>query len=182
MVGIWVLLVSLLLYGIRQTPRGSLGRVIVVLLFSVGLPAALLLSGRLLVAIRRRFTYRRTGFIAHREDRRSWMFGAALALAIALLLVGLMATGVHWVAYLFVLQGLVPGGLMIYFGRLVRLIRFQVIGVVYAALGVSVAVAGPGLTEGMIVFWAGMGAVHLFAGGVTLWRYVRLHPNVAEAQ
>lgn len=181
--GIWVLLFALCHYGISQTASGSLGRVVLVLVFAVGLPAALVLSGPLLVAVRRRFTYRRTGFVAHRQvDRRSWIAGAALAVSLALVLLILMAVDANWVAGLFVLQGLIPGALMIYFGRLVRLLRFQLIGVIYMVFGIGVALAEPGLSQGMTIFWAGIGAVNLLSGGVTFWRYVRLHPHVAEAQ
>lgn len=181
--GIWVLLMVSCHYGIWHTARGSLGRVVLVLVFSIGLPAALFLTGPVLVAVRRRFTYRRTGFVAYRKgDRRSWILGAALAAVIALVLLLLMRAGANWVATLFLLQGLIPGALTIYFGRLVRLIRFQVLGVVYVALGVGIALAEPGLIQGMTIFWAGIGAVHILSGGLTFRRYVRLNPHVAEAQ
>ncbi len=182
--GIWVLLIALCLYGMAHTSRGSLGRVISVLVFAFGLPAALFLSRRVLVAVRRRFTYRRTGFVEYRPDRRALVFGAGLAIAgaIVLLLLILMARGMNWIPYLFVLQGLVPGVLTIYLGRLLGLIRFQVTGAVYIVLGAAVALAAPGLTEGMMAFWSGIGVLYLLSGGLTFWRYTRLHPNVAEAR
>jgi hypothetical protein len=181
--GTWVLLVALCLYGISHTQRGTPGRVVLVLVFAFGLPTVLLLSGRLIVAIRRRFTYQRTGFVEYRRlDRRAWIAGIALAAVLALLLVGLMRSGANWMTTLFVLQGVVPGACAIYFGRLVRLTRFQVYGLLYILAGIAVALVAPGLEEGMTAFWATMGAVHLLAGALTLWRYLRLHPTMAEAQ
>jgi len=181
-VGMWVIAVALGEYAIAQTPRGSTGRLIAVLAFAFGLPTALFFSNRLVVAIRRRFTYRRTGFVTYRRDRRVWAVGAAVAVVVALALLMLVATGANWAVYLFALQGLVPGGALIYTGRLIGLARFQVVGAIYASAGVAVAVVNPDLVRGLIVFWTAMGAVHLLAGVITLWQYVRLHPSVAEAQ
>jgi hypothetical protein len=181
-IGVWVLLVALCQYGIALTSRGSMGRMVFVLIFAFGLPAALFFTNRLVVGIRRRFTYRRTGFVAYRRDRRAWAFGAVLAVAMALTLLVLRKTGANWAVYLFALQGLIPGGALMYFGHLVRVARFQVVGAIYAGAGVAVALANPGLVPGMILFWTAMGSVHLFGGVVTLWQYVRLHPNVAKVQ
>ncbi len=181
--GTWVLLIALCLYAISHTPRGSAGRLIAVLVFAFVLPLVLFFSGRLVVAIRRRFTYRRTGFVEYRRlDRRAWMAGVALAAVLALLLLALFVSGMDWAATLFVLQGAVPGAGSIYFGRLVGLARFQVIGFVYIVAGITVALVDPGLNEGMTIFWGSMGAVHVLAGIVTLWRYLRLNPTIAEAR
>lgn len=181
-VGLQVLLVPLYLYGVTQTSRGSLGRGVVVLAFVIGLPAASLFSGRVLVALRRRFTYPRTGFVEYRQDRRPWAFGIGLALALVVVLLALRSTNANWVAWLFVFQGVVPGALTFYLGHLVRLPRLQVVGVLCAAFGVAVALAGAGLVQGMTIFWLGIGALYLLSGGVTFWRYVRAHPVPAEAQ
>lgn len=182
-IGLVALLVSACVYWTVQTARGSLARVLIVLAFAVGVPALMLVSGRVLVAIRRRFTYPRTGFVAYqRSPRPVWLAGGAIAVALTLVILPLRAGGTDWVTYLLVLQGVVPGALTLYFGRLVGLLRFQVIGVCYALWGVAVAMAGPGLDQGMIVFWAGIGAVFLLSGGLTFWRYVRLNPRAAQAQ
>ncbi len=181
--GTWVLLMALCLYAISHTPRGSAGRLTAVLVFAFVLPVVLFFTGRLVVAVRRRFTYRRTGFVEYRHlDRRAWLAGAALAAVLAVLLLALSVSGMDWAATLFVLQGAVPGACSIYFGRLVGLGRFQVIGLVYIVAGVTVALVDPGLDEGMTIFWGGMGAVHVLAGLVTLWRYLRLDPTIAEAR
>lgn len=83
--------------------------------------------------------------------------------------------------WLFGVQGLVPGGLLFYFGHLVRLVRFQIIGGLFAAFGLVVALAEPGLIPGMTIFWTGIGTLFLLSGGLTYWRYIRQHPTVAEA-
>lgn len=181
--GTWVLLMALCLYAISQTPRGSAGRLIAVLVFAFVLPLVLFFTGRVVVAVRRRFTYRRTGFVEYRPlDRRAWLAGLALVAVLAVLLLALMFSGLNWAATLFVLQGAVPGACSIYFGRLVGLARFQVIGLIYIAAGITVALVDPGLHEGMTIFWGSMGAVHVLAGLVTLWRYLRLNPTIAEAR
>lgn len=181
-IGLQVLLVPLFLYGVAHTSRGSAGRVFVVLAFALGLPAAMFLSRRVLIAIRRRTTYPRTGFVAYRRQRSPWGFGVALSVALLVLFLVLKSTSPNWVTYLFLVQGLVPGALTMYFGRVVRVIRFQVIGALYAVFGVAVALAAPGLTLGMALFWSGVGALYLISGGMTYWRYVRLHPYAAAAQ
>jgi hypothetical protein len=180
-VGLQVLLVPLSLYGVARTPRASLGRLLAVLVLAIGLPAAMLLSRRALIAVRSRFTYRRTGFIAYQPAGRSWAFGVPLALALLILLLVLRAASANWVAYLFAIQGLVPGALTIYYGRLVRLMRFQVLGALTAALGIAIAIAQPDLTQGMEMFWTAMSAMYLLSGALVFWRYVRRHPDVAEA-
>jgi hypothetical protein len=180
--GTWVLLAALCMHAISHTPRGSAGRLIAVLVFAFVLPLVLFFTGRV-VAVRRRFTYRRTGFVEYRHlDRRAWMAGVALAAVLALLLLTLIVSGMDWAPTLFVLQGAVPGACSIYFGRLVGLARFQAIGLVYIVAGLTVALVDPGLNEGMTIFWGSMGAVHVLAGIVTLWRYLRLNPTIAEAQ
>jgi hypothetical protein len=181
-IGIQVLLVPACLYGIARTARGSAGRVTVVLALALGLPALMFLSGHLLTAVRRRFTYRRTGFVAYRRDRRPWAFGLALAGALVLLLLISRAANANWVMYLFVIQAVIPGALTVYLGRLLHLIRLQVLGAAYAIFGVAIALAGLDLTRGMMLFWSGVGAMYLLSGGITFWRYVRRHPAVAEAQ
>ena len=181
-VGLQVLLVPAFLYVVAHTSRGSLGRVAAVLAFALGLPAVMFLTPRVLVAVRRRFTYRRTGFVAYRQDRRAWVFGVGLAVSLAVLLLALMATGRNWIAYLFVLQALIPGGLTFYLGRIVGLVRFQAIGVLYIGFGLGVALAQPDLIRGMTIFWTAVGAMFLVFGGLTFWRYVRLHPATAAAQ
>jgi hypothetical protein len=181
-IGLQVLLVPLYLYGVTQTSRGSLGRVLAVLVLVVGLPAAMFLSGRVVVAIRRRFTYPRTGFVEYRRDGRPPAFGLGLALALLVLFLVVKSTTANWVAWLFVFQGVVPGALTFYFGHLVRLARLQVVGALCAVFGVAVALAGAGLVQGMTTFWLGFGALYLLSGGVTFWRYVRAHPVPAEAQ
>lgn len=181
-VGLQVLLVPAFLYGVARTSRGSAGRVFVVLAFALGLPAAMFLSRRVVIAIRRRTTYPRTGFVTYRHERAPWAFGVALALALLALLLALRWSSPNWVTYLFLLQGLVPGALTIYFGRIVRVIRFQVIGALCAIAGVAVALAEPGLTQGMALFWSGVGAIYLISGAITFRRYVRLYPIAAEAR
>jgi hypothetical protein len=181
-IGLQVLLVPLHLYGVTQTSRGSLGRVLAVLVLVVGLPAAMFLSGRVVVAVRRRFTYPRTGFVEYRQDRRPWVFGIGLALALLLVLLALRSTTANWVAWLFVFHGVVPGALTVYFGRLVRLVRLQVVGAIWAVWGLAIALAGLGVVQGMTIFWLGISALYLLSGSMTLWRYVRAHPVPAEAQ
>ena len=181
-IGLQVLLVPLYLYGVAQTARGSFGRVVVVLALVLGLPAASLFSGRVLVAVRRRFTYPRSGFVKYRQDWRPWVFGLGLSLALLLVLLALKSMTANWVAWLLALQGVVPGALTFYLGHLVRLVRLQFVGALCAVLGVAVALAGAGLVQGMTIFWLGIGALYLLSGGVTFWRYVRAHPVAAEAQ
>lgn len=181
-VGLQALLVPLSLYGVAHTSRGSAGRVMAVLALPLGLAAAALLSRRVIVTIRRRTTYPRTGYVVYRHQRSPWVFGVALSLALLLLFVALRTSTTNWVTYLFVLQGLVPGALTMYFGRIVGLIRFQVLGAAFALFGVAVALAEPALTQGMAVFWSGIGALYLASGALTFWRYMRMHPTAVEAQ
>lgn len=180
-VGLQVLLVPLFLYGVAETSRGSAGRVAVVLALAAGLPLATLFSRRVVIAIRKRFTYPRTGFVAYRPAQpQAWVFGAALAVGLLALFLALRGLTANWVAWLFVVQGMVPGSLLVYFGRLVGLPRFEAIGALHAALGVALAVANPGLIRGMMIFWAAMGLVFILSGTWTLLRYYRAHPHAAE--
>lgn len=181
-IGLQVLLVPLYLYGVTHTSRGSFGRIVVVLALVLGLPAASFFSGRIVIAVRRRLTYPRTGFVEYRRDARPWAFGLGLAVLLLVLLLGLRSATANWVAWLFVLQGVVPGVLTMYFGRLVRLVRLQAIGAICAVFGLVIALVDPGLVPGMTTFWSAIGALYLLSGGVTFWRYVREHPVAAEAQ
>ena len=182
-IGLQVLIVPLFLYGLPRTARGSAGRTALVLAFAAGMPAASFFSRYLIQAIRRRTTYPRTGFVAYGTDGRPLAtaagFGLALILLPAFLILRSLTT--DWVVWLFALQGLLPGGCLIYLGHVVRLIRLQVLGALFAAFGIAVAVAGPGLERGMTIFWAGIGALFLVSGGLTFWRYIHRHPKAAEA-
>ena len=180
-VGLQVLLVPLFLYGVAETSRGSAGRVAVVLALAAGLPLAALFSRRIVIAIRKRFTYPRTGFVTYRPaPAQAWLLGVALAVGLVALFLVLRGLTANWVAWLFVVQGIVPGSLLVYFGRVVGLPRFEAIGVIQALLGVALAVATPGLTRGMMIYWTVMGLVFILSGTWTLLRYYRAHPHAAE--
>lgn len=181
-IGLQVLIVPLFMYGLAHTAPGTAGRTAIVLAFVAGLPSAQLLSGRIIQAIRRRTTYPRTGFVTYRADQRPRAAAAGLALALILLPAVLILRNLttNWVVWLFAFQGLLPGALLMYFGHLTRLIRLQVLGACFAALGTAVAIAAPGLEQGMTIFWSAIGALFLFSGGVTYWHYVRRHPLVTE--
>jgi hypothetical protein len=182
-IGLQVLIVPLFLYGLPRTARGSAGRTALVLAFAAGMPAASFLFRHLIQAIRRRTTYPRTGFVAYGSDGKPWATAAGLGLALILLpaLLILRSLTTNWVVWLFALQGLLPAASLIYLGHLVKLVRLQVLGALFAAFGIAVAAADPGLEQGMTIFWAGIGAIFLVSGGLTFWQYVRRHPKAGEA-
>ena len=182
-IGLQVLIVPLFLYGLPRTARGSPARTALVLAFAAGMPAASFLSRRLIQAIRRRTTYPRTGFVAYGADGRRWATAAGFALALILVPAFLILRSLttNWVVWLFALQGLLPGASLIYLGHVVRLVRLQILGALFAAFGIALAVAGPGLEQGMTIFWAGIGALFLISGGLTYLQYIRRHPKATEA-
>jgi len=133
-------------------------------------------SGRpVIVAIRRRLTYPRTGYVALRR-RPTDAGGIALTLVAVAAIAVLIATKGDGSAGVYAATGLISGVINIHFARSMGLARFYFLGFVSIATGAALALADPRVPLGMSLLWGTVGVSCLITGGTTLRRYRRANP------
>jgi hypothetical protein len=148
------------------------------------------LSRTVLIVIRRRLTYPRTGYVLFRRPRRS-----AEAIGIVLILIALLAIFVFialttdWLGGLTAITALAVGVINIHLGRMMGLPRFYFLGALSIAAGALLGLAEPrfviwfpieGAAE-VFAYLAGIiGAGYLITGAITLWKYLRENPAPSQ--
>ena len=147
-------------------------------------------SRTVIIVIRRRLTYPRTGYVSFRPPRRGKeAFGIALILIALLLISVFMALTTDWLGGLTAISGLVIGGLDIHLGRMAGLQRFYFLGALSIAAGALLGLAEPtfvafvpmeGAGEVFAYLFGIIGAGHLMTGGTTLWQYLRDNPAPSQ--
>lgn len=138
------------------------------------------LSRRLVIALKTRLTYPRTGYVEYQVDesqikrRRIWVIVIAFAVsALSMLFVATIQIFDSMVAVTGVAVGLV---LVFLRAKSAGLTRFYFLGGVSLVLGL--VLAGSGLPNGysLGLFYGSMGLCFLLSGGITLGRYLRENP------
>ena len=143
-------------------------------------------SRPIIVAIRRRLTYPRTGYVLPGRRRRIGdAQGIALTVVTLAAIVALMANTTDWFGGLIAICGLVAGIIDIHLARVTGLARFYFLGALSIVAGAGLALAQPALpafapeeyfAEAFSLLWGIIGAGYLITGGMTLWKYLRAHP------
>ena len=143
-----------------------------------------------IIVLRRRLTYPRTGYVSFRRPRRgTGAPGIALILVALLAIFVFMALTTDWLGGLTAISGLAIGVLNIHLGRMMRLPRFYFLGGLSIAAGAVLGLAEPrfviwfpieGAAE-VFAYLAGIiGAGYLITGGITLWKYLRENPAPSQ--
>jgi hypothetical protein len=155
----------------------------------VAMTCTLALSRTILIAIRRRLTYPRTGYVSFRRLRAGKeAAGMALILIAVLAIFVLMALTTDWLGGLTAISGLTIGVLDVYLGRIMGLPRFYFLSALSIAAGALLGLAEPtfvawfpmeGAGEVFSYLFGIIGAGYLVTGGITLVKYLRENPAPA---
>ena len=143
----------------------------------------------LLQALKKRFTYPRTGYVELRQADPGplpWLVLGSLALGLVTLVVVLIAVGViadpaQWYRWMPIFFGIWLAGMFVGLGLNVRLVRYYVIATV-AFIGGPASALRPlvGKLANLGLFFSAVGAVVLVLGLLAFVRFVRNSPRLAE--
>jgi hypothetical protein len=153
-------------------------------------PILLIVFSPLLVqALKKRFTYPRTGYVAFRQGDPGpipWFVLGSLVLGLVALVVVLVAAGVisdpgRWYRWMPIFFGIWLAGMFLGLGLQVRLLRYYVVaGVALAGGPLAALLSLDGKLANVGLFFAAVGAVLLACGVVAFVRFLRNHPIPAE--
>jgi hypothetical protein len=185
--GCFFLLVPLLNYLAQRAPiapaRLAMGGL-------AALTCGVALSRTVIIVIRRRLTYPRTGYVSFRRTRRGReVAGIALVLSALLAIFVFMALTTDWLGGLTAITGLAVGVINIYLGRMIGLPRFYFLGALSIAAGALLGLVQPtfpaffpieGAAEVFAYLAGTIGAGYFISGGTTLWKYLRENPAPSQ--
>jgi hypothetical protein len=144
-------------------------------------------SRPIIITIRARLTYPRTGYVSFKPPRRI-MDAPEMALILSGLIAifVLMAITTDWIGGLIAVAGLMLGLIDIRLGRIMDLPRFYFLGgfsiVAGAVLGLLQPTYPPFFPfgyagEAFSLLFGAIGIAYLVSGGITLWKYLRANPT-----
>src|SRR5712692_8096553 len=148
--------------------------------------ASVAVSRPIIVAIRGRLTYPRTGYASFRPPRRiTDAPGIALILSGLIAIFVLMAITTDWIGGLIAVTGLTLGVIDIHLGRIMDLPRFYFLGAFSIFAGAVLGLLQPTYPpffpfgyagEAFSLLFGALGIAYLISGGITLWKYLRANP------
>ena len=157
----------------------------------VALTCIVALSRTIIIAIRRRLTYPRTGYVSFRRPRRGKEeAGIALILIALVAIFVFMALTTDWLGGLTAISAITIGVIDLYLGLTADLPRFYFLAVLSIAAGVVLGLAEPtfiaffpmeGAGEVFAYLFGVIGAGYLITGGITLAKYLRENPAPEHA-
>ncbi len=151
---------------------------------SIGLAPVILigglLAGRIVVAIKSRITYPRTGFVSYRRRAGSrWLTGLVGAFVAAA--VSALVFAFQLVQSVIILgQGILVGVLLLYWGITLDLRRYYVVAALSVAFGVAISLTRIDLALGDAVYFGLMALSLIVSGALTLRAYLRDAPPPAQ--
>lgn len=166
-VGLTLLIASGLIYLQVLLPRGSTGFKSANIAFTILIPALCLGASPALKWIRGRYLIDREGYVEHQPAPRTRM---AVAAAIGIGLLPVLFFLEPRAGLLHAATGILAGVLMVMLGRLPR---FIVGGVMVAAAGVSIGLAGVTMDQGFAMLFGFQGLLTLVSGSVVFARFMR---------
>ena len=155
----------------------------------IALTSVVALSRTIIIAIRRRLTYPRTGYVSFRRPRRGKEAAVIALILIALVAIFVfMALTTNWLGGLTAISGITIGVIDLYLGRMTDLPRFYFLAGLSIAAGVVLGLVEPtfvaffpmeGAMEVSAYLFGIIGAGYLVTGGITLVKYLRENPTPA---
>jgi hypothetical protein len=141
------------------------------------------LVNRLVMRMKERITFPRTGYVSFvretrsKRGRRALLLGSVSGIIAALmtLLLANRPAGFDWMV---TASGLLFGAVVTYLGFRTGATRFFVNAAISVALGVALGFANLPENLGLAVFYGLLGLALLILGGISLWQYLRQNPNV----
>lgn len=182
--GCLFVLIGLVLGVQRLVPSGSPLTIIAGLAFPVVVVGGILAVRRLVDIAKERITYPRTGYVQYGRPgpRRRWL-AAVLGGSMGIVVAALFANGPASLVWLPLFQGLIIGAFWLYMGTRLDLIRFYVLAVFSALIGIAIALGGLADPMGSAAYFGGMGVVTVAGGGLALRNYLRqTQPAEEEGQ
>jgi hypothetical protein len=146
-------------------------------------------SAPLLQALKKRFTYPRTGYVAFREGDPGlvpWFVLGSLVLGLVALVAVLVAVGAitdpgQWYRWMPIFFGIWLAGIFLGLGLRVRLLRYYVVaGVALAGGPLAALLPLNGKLANVGLFFSAVGVVLLACGIVAFVRFLRNYPIPAE--
>jgi hypothetical protein len=146
-------------------------------------------SAPLLQALKKRFTYPRTGYVAFRQGDPGpvpWFVLGSLVLGLVALVAVLIAAGViadpgRWYRWMPIFFGIWLAGVFLGLGLQVRMVRYYVVaGLSLAAGPLAALLPLTGKLANIGLFSTAVGAVILVWGVVAFVRFLQRHPLPAE--
>jgi hypothetical protein len=141
------------------------------------------LVNRLVMRMKERITFPRTGYVSFVRKTGSSRWGRALLLgsvagiisALMTLLLANRPAGFDWMV---TASGLLFGAVVTYLGFRTGATRFFVNAAISFALGIALGFANLPENLGLAVFYGLLGLALLIVGGISLWQYLRQNPNI----
>ncbi len=129
---------------------------------------------RLVLILKNRLTFPRTGYIAFhpKPKKRGWIAGLVGMTIGGLVSVIVLQTpaSLNWMT---AITGIIFALVWLYVGLRLGLLRFQLIALSSGIIGVWLSLAHLGDTMGLGIFYGLIGLLMLISGGITLWFYLR---------
>ncbi|PKN91999.1 MAG: hypothetical protein CVU44_17045 [Chloroflexi bacterium HGW-Chloroflexi-6] len=141
------------------------------------------LVNRLVMTMKERITFPRTGYIAFQRKSGASRLGR-------LLLIGVVAATISALMTLFLLQpaagfdrvvavsGILFGAVLVYLGFRTGMARFFINAAIGVLAGLALGFANLPENLGLTSFYGVLGLALLTIGGISLWQYLRQNPNV----
>jgi hypothetical protein len=144
------------------------------------------LVNRLVMAMKERLTFPRTGYIAFQRKtgssrlKRMLLAGFVAATVSALMTILLMnrPAGFDWTV---AAPGIFFGAVITYLGIRTGLARFYINAAVSLGTGIALGFANLPENIGLTCFYGILGLALLLIGGLSLWQYLRQNPAPTEA-
>ena len=144
------------------------------------------LVNRLVMSMKERITFPRTGYVSFvrktgfKRGKRALLLGGVSGLIAALmtLLLANRPTGFDWMV---TASGLIFSAVVIYLGFRTGATRFFVNAAISFVLGIALGFANLPENLSLAVFYGLLGLALLIVGGISLWQYLRQNPQPAEA-
>jgi hypothetical protein len=181
-IGLIFVLLSAYFYSQTIVPKGSSLNAILTGLFMLVLVSSNFLGSRFVRFFKRRITYPRTGYVAFKKKERSPKRRAAAAIAAGLIgasvavLYGLSSSIRTLMPALY---GILLGIAVFFVANRIGILRFYLLSVASAIIGVAIAAAGVEETEGVFFYYFFFGASVLISGLTALIVYLRRFPRPA---
>ena len=185
-IGVGLLLIVIILFnhlaGLVQQPA------LQIVLFVVGLPALIVLGGRglsrLVVRLKEKYTYPRTGYVAYQGKTGSRRWKRVLLAGALGLLVGALTSllsGNLPIIYQQLFVALMIALAYIYIGYAIGLKRFYWIAGATLALGGALILTGASEAQYLLTFFVGQGLIWIISGLAAMRQYFGSTQPPAEA-
>lgn len=141
----------------------------------------ILLGRRLIHKLKERLTYPRTGFVAFTAPtmKRRYLT-AGIAMLMGAIVGALTVNEPASLAWMPAITGLLFGGLLLFTGYKIGLLRFYLLSVAAVLLGPGLSLVGVGDLPGLAWFYGLMSPLLAISGGLTLRSYLKQNQLAGE--